>query len=143
MTESKSDQTSSPDRPLVLFDGECRFCNSAVNFIIDRDRTGVFHFAPLQSELGCKLVEQFQLAKLGLDSVVLIEGDRASWRSTASLRIARQLPLPWRLAYGFIIVPAPIRDFAYRCFAKVRYRLFGKQETCRVPTPELRARFLA
>lgn len=128
---------------MVLFDGDCRFCNSAVNFIVERDAPATFRFAPLQSSLGQELLGRFGLPTTGLDSLVLVDGQGAALRSTAALRIARRLPMPWKLTYGLIAIPAPVRDFAYKAFARLRYRLFGRQETCRVPTPETRARFLA
>ena len=130
---------------IVLFDGVCNFCNAGVNFIIDRDRAAHFRFAPLQSEYAKRL-----LAERGVDvgegdpeSMVLVEGERVSLRSTAALRIARRLAGPWRLAFAFVAVPAFARDGVYRLVARQRYRLFGRSDACRVPTPEVRARFLA
>ena len=138
---------------VVLFDGVCNFCDASVNFVIKRDHAGYFKFAPLQSEAGRKALSEHGLTFLAeetrseddlvpIDSVVLIEDGRAYTHSSAALRIARRLGLPWSLLYGFIIVPAPIRDFVYRFFAKYRYRLFGRKDECMIPTPEVRARFL-
>ncbi|HEU4410365.1 MAG TPA: DCC1-like thiol-disulfide oxidoreductase family protein [Polyangiaceae bacterium] len=130
---------------IVLFDGVCNFCNAGVNFIIDRDPGGHFQFAPLQSELARQLLIErgIEPARGDPESMVLLEGERVSMRSTAALRIARRLAGPVRLAYALIVVPALLRDALYRLVARHRYRLFGRSDACRVPTPELRARFLA
>lgn len=117
-------------------------CNGAVNFIIDRDREAQFRFAALQSEAGRDLVRDLSVPVKELESMVWIEGGRAYTRSTAALRIARRLPGLWPLFYVFIVVPTFLRDGAYDLIARNRYQWFGKRETCRVPTPEVRARFL-
>ncbi len=127
---------------IILFDGVCNLCNGAVNFVIDRDPAGFFKFAPLQSNTGRALLEQHALPTETLDSIVLIEGGRVYQRSGAALRIARRLRGGWPLLYSFIIVPRFIRDRVYDFIAAHRYRWFGKEDACRVPTPALRARFL-
>ena len=127
---------------VILFDGVCNFCNGAVNFVISRDRDGYFKFAALQSAVGEELLEKHRIDKVETDSVVLIEDDKAYLHSSAALRIVRRLPGLWPVLYGLIIVPKGIRDWAYRLFAKHRYRLFGRREECMIPTPEIRARFL-
>ena len=126
----------------MLFDGVCNFCNASVNFVIERDKAGYFKFAPLQSEIGEELVAKHGIDTAGTDSVIVVENDRAYTHSSAALRIAKQLDGLWSWSYGFIVVPKPLRDFFYRLFAKYRYRLFGKQDACMMPTPEIRARFL-
>lgn len=126
---------------LLLFDGVCNFCNGAVNFVIDHDPKGRFRFASLQSEVGTRLVAEHNIPAELLSSV-LIEGGKAYTGSTASLRAARYLSFPASLLSVFILVPRFIRDAAYNWFAARRYRFFGKADVCRVPTPELRARFL-
>lgn len=126
--------------PIILFDGVCNFCNSSVNFIIEHDKQGVFKFAPLQSEIGKTYIEKFGLNDL--DSVILVEDDKAYTHSTAALKIAKRLGGIWSWAYAFIIIPRPVRDFFYKLFAANRYRLFGKKDVCMMPTPEIRARFL-
>lgn len=125
---------------VVLFDGVCNFCDASVQFIHARDKNDYFRFAPLQSEMGAKLKEQYGLGNI--DSVVLVENGQAFTRSTAALRIARRLQGVWSWFYGFIVVPQFIRDFAYDLFAKNRYRLFGQKDACGLPTPELRKRFI-
>lgn len=129
-------------RALVLFDGVCNLCNAAVNFIIARDPDGQFAFGALQSEAGASLLARHGLRAGALDSIVLIEGGRAYRRSEAALRIAWHLGGGWRLLYPLVWLPRPLRDAAYDYLAAHRYRWFGQREACRVPTPELRARFV-
>jgi predicted DCC family thiol-disulfide oxidoreductase YuxK len=130
------------NRPLILFDGVCNFCNASVAFIIKRDPEGVFKFAPLQSDAGQVLLRKFSLSTTDLDTMVLIEDDRAFTRSTAGLRIARHLKWPWPLSYAFIAVPKFLRDAVYRFIARNRYKWWGKRDACMVPTAEERERFL-
>lgn len=127
---------------IVLFDGVCNFCNASVNFVIERDKAGYFKFAPLQSEIGEELIAKHGIDTAETDSVIVVENDRAYTHSSAALRIAKRLDGLWSWAYGLVVMPKPIRDFFYRLFAKHRYRLFGRQDACMMPTPEIRARFL-
>ena len=126
---------------IVLFDGVCNFCNRAVNFIIRRDHGRRFRFAPLQSEMGLELRAKYGIRE-DVDSIVLIEDDKAYLHSTAALRIARGLGGILSLAYAFIVVPAFIRDFMYRTFARYRYAMFGRKDVCMMPTPDVCERFL-
>ena len=126
---------------IVLFDGVCNFCNDSVNFIIRHDLDYKFKFATLQSEIGQEFRGKYNIGE-DVDSIVLIEDDRVFTHSTAALRIAKRLGGIWSLGYAFITVPAFIRDFFYKLFAKYRYRIFGKKEVCMIPTPEVRERFL-
>ena len=114
-----------------------------MNFIIAHDEQKQFKFAPLQSEAGIKLVEKYGLNKPGLDSVILIENGRAYTHSTAALKIAQRLGGIYAWASILMYAPRGLRDFAYKIFAKNRYRLFGKKDECMLPTPEIRARFIA
>ncbi|MFD1175209.1 thiol-disulfide oxidoreductase DCC family protein [Paenibacillus puldeungensis] len=125
--------------PIVLFDGVCHLCQGAIKFIIKRDDRGRFRFAALQSEAGR---QQLQGKTLVEDTIVLVENDRCYTRSTAALRIVRKLRFPWPLLYFFIIIPPVVRDGVYRFIAAHRYRWFGKDETCLVPTKEIMNRFL-
>jgi len=128
------------EHPIVLFDGVCNLCNAGVDFIIERDPRARFRFAALQGEAGQQLLGRHRLDDL--DSLVLIEGNEAHTRSTAALRIARRLASPWNLLAAFLVLPVPVRDFLYDIVARNRYRWFGRRNTCRAPTPELRSRFL-
>ena len=131
---------SEKHRGIVLFDGVCNFCDQAVMFIVDRDRSGHFAFAPLQSVTGERLLAPHGMT--GLSTMVLVEGDRVYTRSSAALRIARGMDGWWPLLSVLWVIPKPVRDAAYSYFAANRYKWFGKLEACRVPTPELRSRFL-
>jgi predicted DCC family thiol-disulfide oxidoreductase YuxK len=125
---------------VLLFDGVCTLCNGFVRFVIDRDPAGRFQFAPLQSDAARRVLGA---APQPLpDSLVLVENGRLFTRSTAALRVARGLRFPWPLAYLFVAVPRPVRDWLYDAVARNRYRWFGRRDVCMVPTPELRARFL-
>jgi predicted DCC family thiol-disulfide oxidoreductase YuxK len=128
---------------IILFDGVCNFCNGSVNFIIDRDKTGYFKFAPLQSEVGQKLLDENGVDKSVTDSVVLVEDGKVYTHSTAALRIAGRLKGKWSWVHHLTVVPRFVRDGFYKLFAKYRYKMFGKQEACMLPTPEIRSRFLA
>lgn len=127
---------------LVLFDGVCNLCNGFVQFVIARDPHGRFQFAALQSETARRLLERHGAPDPLPDAIVLVEDGRLYTRSTAALRIARQLTFPWPLTAVCFVVPRPVRDWAYALIARRRYRWFGRRETCMMPTPELRARFL-
>lgn len=128
--------------PIILFDGECNFCDSSVQFIIKRDPKGLFHFASLQSPTGQELQKKYGVPE-DIDSIVLIEKDKSYYKSAAALRICRHLKEAWKLFYGFIIVPRFIRNAAYDVIAKNRYKWFGKkEESCMLPSPSVRKRFL-
>jgi predicted DCC family thiol-disulfide oxidoreductase YuxK len=128
--------------PIVLFDGVCNLCSGSVQFILKRDPEARFRFASLQSEAGQTIQAEHGLDPGVLSSVLLLEDDRLYRESDAALRIVRHLPGAWKLLTALKIVPRPIRDGLYRLLARNRYRWFGKAETCWLPTPELRGRFL-
>ena len=128
--------------PIILFDGVCNFCNSSVNFVIDRDKKSVIKFAALQSEAGQQLLQQFNLSTSEFNSFIFIEAGTVYTASTAALKVSKYLTALWPLLYGFIIVPKFIRDGVYNWIAKNRYKWFGKKDQCMIPTPEVRNRFL-
>ena len=130
------------DHGIILFDGVCNVCNGYVQFVIKRDPKAYFKFASLQSEEGQALLQKYGLPTDTLDTIVLVEGDRAYTYSTVPLRVVRKLHRLWPLLYGFILVPTFIRNPIYRFVAANRYKWFGKKEACMIPTPEIRARFL-
>lgn len=130
------------DKDILLFDGVCNLCNSSVNFIIDHDPKGRFKFAALQSGFG-----QQKLAELGynqdeFDSLILLSEGKVYKKSSAALRIAKRLSGLYPLLYIFIIIPPFIRHGVYDVIAKNRYKWWGKRDSCRMPTPELKARFV-
>lgn len=129
-------------KQILLFDGVCNLCNGSVTFIVKRDPHKKFLFSPIQSEQGQELLRQFNLPEGDINSFVLIEGDRIYLRSTAGLRVLRQLHGLWPLLFAISLVPRPIRDFIYNIIAGSRYKLFGKQESCMIPSIELKCRFL-
>ena len=128
---------------VLLFDGVCNFCNWSVNFLLRRDRDGIFRFAALQSEAGRKLLAEAGLQRHNLDGMVLIEGSEVTLKSTAALKAAKRLPGLWFMTGLLLAVPRSLRDWCYDAFAARRYRWFGKREACMVPTAEMRSRFLA
>ncbi|WP_016914060.1 thiol-disulfide oxidoreductase DCC family protein [Vreelandella stevensii] len=130
------------NRHIVIFDGVCNFCNGAVSFIIQRDPEGVFAFTPMQSELAQELTERFNVPDVGTDTLVLIKEGECYVLSDAALEIAKDLKGPWRLCYALKGVPRPIRDAAYKLFARHRYRLFGKKNACMVPSAKVKSRFV-
>ena len=133
------------DRPIILFDGVCNLCNSAVQWVIERDKEGRFDFASLQSdvarrELG-KVMDTKEIDALP-DSIVLLDSDGVHVRSAAALRILRGLGSWFLLLRLGVVLPGPIRDAIYDMVARNRYRWFGRRDTCMVPTPDVAARFL-
>ncbi len=124
------------EEALVLFDGDCAMCNASVWFVLDRDRAARFRFAPLASPMGVELRQRHGLEHI--DSIILVEGDRAWVRSGAALRILRHLPR-WRLLYALVIVPRFIRDVVYRLVAAYRRKIGNG--ACRLPTPAESERF--
>ncbi|MFI5140350.1 MAG: thiol-disulfide oxidoreductase DCC family protein, partial [Sphingobacteriales bacterium] len=125
-----------------LFDGVCNLCNSLVNWIIDHDNNNQFMFATLQSAYGKEIVKDYTLKGNYLDTVILLDENKVFLRSAAVLKIFRALGYPYKLVYGTVIVPSFLRDVVYNFIAANRYKWFGKRDICRVPTPELKAKFL-
>ena len=129
-------------KAVILFDGLCNLCNGAVQFTIERDKRNIFQFASLQSDYAAEKIRLYNIAPENLESFILLENDQIYLRSSAALRVAKKLSGLWPLLYAFIIVPPFIRDIVYNYIAKNRYKWFGKKESCWVPTPELKSRFL-
>lgn len=127
---------------LIIFDGACNFCDGYINFVIDHDRTNQFQFASSQTDVAKDI-----LSKLNVDaseSIVLISGKKYFFKSDAVLEISRQLSssISWMYVFRFII-PSFLRNFVYDLIAKNRYILMGKLNECKLPTPELREKFLS
>ncbi|HEX7458577.1 MAG TPA: thiol-disulfide oxidoreductase DCC family protein [Ginsengibacter sp.] len=127
---------------IILFDGVCNLCNGAVQFVIKRDNKNQFLFASLQSEEGKQILEDNNFPANKSDSFLLVEDGKVYERSTAALRVLKNLSGLRSLLYGFIIVPKFIRDSVYNWIAKNRYQWFGRKDECMIPTPELKAKFL-
>ena len=131
--------------PVLLYDGVCGFCNKSVQLILDRDRRGEMRFAALQSDYGQSVIERHPELR-GIDSVVFIEqargGERVYVRSAAALKVAAYLGGFWKIFLAARVLPVRLRDYCYDLFARNRYKLFGKYDSCMLPPPEVRSRFL-
>lgn len=135
---------SSPsvDGPIVLFDAECVLCSANALFILRHDRRRKFRLASMQGEVGASLFREHGLDPADPTSILVVEGGQARKDSDAVLRIYEGLGMPWSLARAFRIVPPALRDPIYRFVARNRYRIFGKRETCWVPSEPYRDRML-
>ena len=131
------------NKQLILFDGVCNLCNSSVLRIINHDKKNNFVFASLQSETGKQIANHFAIDTSKVDSIILVYSDTEYYiKSTAGLKIGKHFKGLWKLFQVFWIVPTPIRDVVYNFIAKNRYKWFGKKESCMIPTPELKAKFI-
>lgn len=129
-------------KPIVLFDGECRFCNNAVNFLIKRDEKALINYASLQSEQAKKLIKETGFVGVIPDSVILIEGKKIFFESDAALKSLRYLGGGWGLLSYLTFIPKTIRQSVYRLIARNRYKWFGKYDSCIIPEPEWKSRFI-
>lgn len=127
---------------IVLFDGTCAFCERSVTFIATRDLVGYFRFGASQTAPAQALLAEFGETRESTRSIILIEDGQLYRKSTAVLRIARRLSLPWSLAAVALIVPRPLRDAAYAVVAAMRHRLAGRSNACEIPPPEIRERLI-
>jgi predicted DCC family thiol-disulfide oxidoreductase YuxK len=134
--------------PIVLYDGVCGLCNRSVQFLLKHDKEARFRFASLQSDFARKVLGRHGLDPKDLDTVHVVEnydqpGERVLQRSDAILRAGRELGGFWSASSSVArIVPRPLRDLVYRFVATNRYRVFGKYDTCMLPDPNQRSRFL-
>ena len=131
------------DKQIILFDGVCNLCNGSVNFVIDRDKSDTFRFAALQSDEGIHELTLLNGDPSKMNSIILIKDGKVYDKSTAALLIAGELNGLWPLMKVFMIFPRFIRDSVYDIIAKNRYKWFGRTDVCRVPSPELTAKFLS
>ncbi len=129
-------------RKIILFDGICNLCNQSVQFVIEHDSKNQFRFASLQSDFGQDFLKKNKLEATQFDSIVFIEDDQFYTKSSAALKIAKYLDGLTSWLTIFMIVPKPLRDIVYSFIAKNRYRWFGKNESCWLPTKELKAKFI-
>ncbi|TAH27077.1 MAG: thiol-disulfide oxidoreductase DCC family protein [Cytophagales bacterium] len=128
---------------ILLFDGVCNLCNGVVQFIIRRDKKNLFLFASLQSETGQKMLRNFGLEQIDFKTFILIENDKCYYtKSSAALMVFKRLGGLYSLLYLLIIIPKFIRDFVYDIISKNRYKWFGKTDTCMIPEPSLKNKFL-
>ncbi|MBV7258309.1 thiol-disulfide oxidoreductase DCC family protein [Erythrobacter crassostreae] len=131
-----------PDDPVIVFDGMCVLCSANAQFVLKYDRRQVFRLAAMQDEVGAELMRRAGLDPKDPMSLVVFDSDRI-WRdSDAVIRIYDRMGWPWRIARIGSLVPRVVRDPLYHLIARNRYRIFGKRETCWVPTPEQASRIL-
>jgi predicted DCC family thiol-disulfide oxidoreductase YuxK len=130
------------DKNLLLFDGVCNLCNGVVRFIIKLDTKNKFKFGSIQSGVGRFWLERYGLLENEIDSFVFIHNNKFYRKSTAALKMARELGGIGKILYVFILLPRPLRDSIYDIIARYRYKIFGKRDNCMIPGPELQARFL-
>lgn len=131
------------DKKIILFDGVCNLCDASIQYVIKHDKDDVFRFVTLQSELGQKLLKHIGINPIHIDSIVLYEpGIAYYYKSTAALQIAKGLKGIFTVATVFQILPTGFRDLIYEYVAKNRYQWYGKKESCLVPTPALKSKFL-
>lgn len=131
------------EKAIVIFDGYCNVCNGWVDFILKRDKKDQFYFTANQNEAGKEVLSAFGEKTVDVSSVYLFKNGKLHKRSAAALRVFTMLPFPWMLMGVFILVPSFIRDVVYNYIANNRYKWYGKKESCRIPTAEERAKFLA
>lgn len=128
-------------RRILFFDGVCGLCNWSVDFVMRRDLKGVIQFAPLQGDTARELLTSADLNDLS--SMVFWVGGRSYRKSAGVVRVLWQLGPFWKiLAVLLWLIPLPLRNLGYSLVASNRYHWFGKKETCRLPTPAERTRFL-
>ena len=126
---------------LILFDGVCVLCAGWVNFIIPRDPEGRYRFVSIQSEIGRVLAARFGIDADAPQSNVVIRDGTAWFKGDSALRVWRDLQ-GWRWTQAFRLLPRPLRNVFYDVIARNRYRWFGRRETCLMPAPPLRSRFV-
>ncbi len=131
------------NKKIILFDGVCNLCNGFVKFVIKNDKKDVFRYASLQSEIGQQLISERNIDTSKIDSVVLIEPRVAYYiKSDAALQIGRQIKGYRTISKVLNLIPSGLRNIVYDIIARYRYTWFGKKDSCMIPTPELKAKFL-
>lgn len=132
------------NKKIILFDGVCNLCDNAVQYVIKHDKKDVFRFVPLQSDLGIEILNYLKIDRSKMDSIILYEPGKAYFfKSDAALEIAQELGSFLKWSIVFKIIPTVLRNPIYDYIARNRYKWYGKKEACMIPTPELKAKFLA
>ncbi|HVL39037.1 MAG TPA: DCC1-like thiol-disulfide oxidoreductase family protein [Fimbriimonadaceae bacterium] len=134
-------------RQVILYDGVCGLCDRTVQFVLARDRSGLFHFAPIQSEYAAGLLRRHGIDAAELNTLYLVRdvsqpGERLLVRGRAVLAILTQLGKLWPLLHVLRVLPPFLLDAGYGLVARNRYRMFGKFDSCRLPSAAQRSRFL-
>ncbi|GKU79220.1 thiol-disulfide oxidoreductase DCC family protein [Paenibacillus sp. L3-i20] len=141
--QSLQPNNKSTEKLVILIDGQCHMCQAITRFLVKNDHKIKFRFAALQSTAGQQLLNQStKLKGKTFDSFVLYDNGHYWIKSSGALRVLMRLGGWWTLLYGFIIIPAPIRNVIYHWVARNRYRWFGKSDVCLMPTREVMSRFL-
>jgi predicted DCC family thiol-disulfide oxidoreductase YuxK len=130
-------------KKIIIFDGVCNLCNSSINYVIDNDKNDIFRFVSLQSDLGIALQNYLGIEIDNIDSIILYNPNEAYYlRSTAALKIMKEFSGLWKLSTIAFLLPRIFRDKIYDFIASNRYKWFGKEDNCRIITPELKSKFL-
>ncbi len=130
------------ERSVILFDGVCNLCNFFVQFIIKRDKKKAIHFAALQSETGQKMLADFGVQNQNLNTVIFIDQGNVFTHSDVALEVGKKLGNGWQFFYILKFIPKSFRDVIYNYIARNRYKWFGKKESCMIPTPDIKSRFI-
>ena len=131
------------NKKIILFDGVCNLCSSAVQYVIEHDKKDVFRFTALQSDLGQEILKHIGINPNEIDSIVMYEpGVAYYYKSTAAIEIARHFGGVFHFGTIFKIMPRFLRDSIYDYVARNRYKWYGKKESCMIPTAELKSKFL-
>lgn len=142
MPHEKNESGQRVTHALVLYDGTCNLCDASVRTILANDPAGRYRFASLDSQSATDALHSFGYTRASFDSIVLVDQSGLWTHSEAALRIACYLRFPWPMLGFFFAVPRRIRDRAYAWIAANRYRVFGRRDACRIPSPDVAERFL-
>jgi predicted DCC family thiol-disulfide oxidoreductase YuxK len=127
---------------ILLFDGVCNLCSNAVQFVLKKNAKENIFFASLQSEVGKSLLAKYHIDSTKVNSLVYIKEGKAYTKSSGALHLSKSLKVPYNFIAVLLIIPKPIRDWIYNIIANKRYKWFGKKETCWLPNPKWKHRFL-
>lgn len=130
-------------RNVIVFDGVCVFCNAWVKFVLRADNRRQFHFLIAQSKLGERIYQQLGLKSDDYNTfIVLTDDGQVETSLDGVFSVCRKLGPPWSILSFLSILPRALKDFVYNLVARNRYSLFGKRDSCMIPTPDVRARFI-
>lgn len=127
---------------ILFFDGHCNLCNTLVDWLIRRDKKNIFKFASLQGETAKIHLPSVYRSTGDVDTVLYMKNGKVYMRSRAVLHVLKDLGLPWSLTSVLLVLPTVTLDWGYRLVARFRYKVFGKKDTCRIPTPAEREKIL-
>jgi predicted DCC family thiol-disulfide oxidoreductase YuxK len=127
---------------VILYDGVCHLCHRGVNFVLRHDKKKIFQFSPLQSEYSKKILRHNNESDTVMDTFILITEEKIFHRSDAALKILMMLGGGWKLFYPLYIFPKFFRNGIYNFVSRNRYKWFGKEDQCIIPSPEIRERFI-